>query len=284
MRTLLRCSATFLGLACATALASAQAKPGAIDISAHVTPTGARSEPVRQFTLYVLTKSYAEVVQEVSASDPMPTREEFIDKLKCSPELKEWLKDHDVMDLTSPDIDKLFTTDDIMKVTEFFDAYQRSNAGGVTVGLPKPKYKESEKESNPDKYQKLREEYLAATRKFIDSHPVTVQGMETELAGVNPKLAWDKLQSDHKQKVARLAPDTAQVKYLAGKADTDLDGRALVTGLPPGKYWVTSLGMDATSGDRRLWWDVPVSLQAGQTAHVELSNLNATDARAASTP
>ena len=284
MRTLLLCSATILLLACAATLAAAQAKPAAIAISAHITPTSARPEPVRQFTLYVLTKSYADVVQEVSAADPMPTREEFIDKLKCSPELRKWLKDHDKMDLTSPDLDKLFTTDDIMNVPEFFDAYQRSNAGGVTVGLPKPKYKESEKESNPDKYQKQREEFLSATRKFIDSHPSTVQGMETELTGVNPNLQWDKLQSDHKQKVARLAPDTAQVKYLAGKADTDLDGRALVTGLPPGKYWVTSLGMDATSGDRRLWWDVPVSLQAGQTAHVELSNLNATDARAASTP
>ena len=284
MRTLLRCFATFLVLAGAAALSRAQAKPGAIDISAHITPTGARPEPVRQFTLYVLTKSYAEVVQEVSASDPLPTREEFIDKLKCSPELKKWLKDHDTMDLTAPDLDKVFTTDDIMNVPEFFDAYQRSNAGGVTAGLPKPKYKESEKESNPEKYQKQREEYLAATRKFIDSHPFTVQGMETELAGVNPKLQWDKLQADHKRKVAQLAPDTAQVKYLAGKADTDLDGRALISGLQPGKYWVTSLGMDATSGDRRLWWDVPVSVPAGQTAHVELSNLNASDARAASAP
>jgi hypothetical protein len=284
MRTLLRCFATFLVLASAAALSRAQAKPGAIDISAHITPTGARPEPVRQFTLYVLTKSYAEVVQEVSASDPLPTRVEFIDKLKCSPELKKWLKDHDTMDLTAPDLDKVFTTDDIMNVPEFFDAYQRSNAGGVTAGLPKPKYKESEKESNPEKYQKQREEYLAATRKFIDSHPFTVQGMETELAGVNPKLQWDKLQADHKRKVAQLAPDTAQVKYLAGKADTDLDGRALVSGLQPGKYWVTSLGMDATSGDRRLWWDVPVSVPAGQTAHVELSNLNASDARAASAP
>lgn len=284
MRTSFRFSVTLLLVFCAATLSTAQTRPGAIDISAHITPTGARPEPVRQFTFYVLTKSYAEIIKEVTATDPIPSREEFIDKLKCSPELKKWLKDHDIMDLTMPDIDKLFTTDDIMNVPEFFDAYQRSNSGGVTVGLPKPKYKESEKESNPEKYQKQKDEYMAATRKFIDSHPSTVQGMETELAAVNPKMQWDKIQADHRHKVAQLAPDAAQLKYLAGKADTDLDGHALVTGLPAGNYWVSSLSMEAESGDRRLVWDVAVPVQAGQTSHVELSNLNGTNPRAAATP
>jgi hypothetical protein len=279
MPTILRHFALFLLLACAAALSFAQTKTASIEIAAHITPTNGRAEPVRQFTLYVLTKSYADVVKEISAGDALPTREEFIDNLKCSKELKTWLKDHDVMDLTAPDTDKLITTDDIMDVPEFFDAYQRSNSGGVTAGLPKPKYKESDKDGNPDKYQKQKDEYLAAMRKFIDSHPSTVQGVELELAGVNPKLAWDKLQSDHKHKVAQFAPDTAQVKYLAGKAETDLEGRAFVSGLAPGNYWVSSLGMDANSGDRRLLWDVPVSVQAGQAAYIELSNLNGTDVR-----
>ena len=283
MRTSLRVSAALLLVLGSAAFLSAQARPGAIDISSHITPIGGPPEAVRQFTFYVLTKSYADVIKEVTASDPIPTREEFIDKLKCSPELKKWLKDHDVMDLTMPDLDKVFTTDDIMNIPEFFDAYQRSNSGGVTAGLPKPKYKESEKETNPAKYQKQKDEYMAATRKFIDSHPSTVQGMETELTGVNPKLQWDKIQVDHQHKVAQLAPDTAQLKYLAGKADTNLDGRALVNGLAPGNYWVTSLGTDASSGDRHLVWDVPVSVQSGQTSHVELSNLNGTNSRVAAT-
>jgi len=284
MRTFIASLALFAALAGTASLSRAQMRAGAIDLSAHITATGARSEPVRQFTLYVLTTSYANVVKEVAAGDLLPTRTEFIDNLKCSKELKKWLKDHDVMDLTAPDVDKLFTTDDIMGVPEFFDAYQRSNSGGVTAGLPKPKYRDSEKESNPEKYQKHKDEYLTATRKFIDTHPFTVQGMELELAGVNPKLAWDKLQSDHRHKVAQLAPDTAQLKYLAGRAETDLDGRALITGLQPGNYWVTSLGMDATSGDRRLVWDVAVRVAAGQTVHIELNNLNGTDARTAATP
>jgi hypothetical protein len=263
---------------------AAQGGSGAIDISARITPTGARPEPVRQFELYVLTKSYTDIVKEVETQDVLPTRDQFIDSQKFSPDLKAWMKAHEVMDLTAPDLDKLLTTDDIMNVPEFQAAYQRSNSGGVTSGLPKPKYRESDKESDPEKYQKQREEFLAATRKFIQAHPFTVQGIEMELTAVNPKPDWDRLHSDRRRKVAQLAPDTAQVKYLAAKTETDLDGRAFVTGLAPGNYWVSSLSMEAASGDRRLLWDVSVRVQAGQTAHLELSNLNATDARRPAAP
>jgi hypothetical protein len=257
---------------------------GAIDLSVRITPTGAQPEPVRQFPFFVLTKSYADVVKEVEDQDVLPTRDKFIDNLKVSPELKTWLKAHDLLELTSPDIDKLLTTDDIMKVPEFFDAYQRSNSGGVTKGLPVPKYRDSDKKANPDKYQKQKEEYLTATRKFIDANPFTVQGIELELYAVNPGTAWNNLHVEHKRKVAQFAPDTAQVKYLAGKAQTDLDGHALISGLPPGNYWVSSLGMDASSGDRRLIWDVPATVQAGQVTHLDLSNLNASDVRRPTAP
>jgi hypothetical protein len=275
----------FLG-ACFVLAASlaAQGRTGAIDLVARIAPTGARPEPVRQFALYVLTKSYAEVIMEVEAQDVLPTREQFIDNRKCSPELKAWMKAHEVIDLTSPDLNQLLSTDDIMKIPEFFAAYERSNSGGVTRGLPMPKYRESDKNSNPDRYQKQKEEFLAETRKFIETNPATVQGIELELIEINPKRDWDALQGDHKRKMAQLAPDTAQLKYLASKAETDLDGRAFITGLPAGNYWVSSLGMDASSGDRRLLWDVPVAVQAGQTAHLELSNLNATEPRRVAAP
>jgi len=257
----------------------AQGTPGAIELSAHVTPTGAEAEPVRQFPFYVLTKSYAEVVKEVEGRDALPTREKFIDDLTCSPELKTWLKAHDQIDLTSPDLDKALTVDDIMKVPEFFAAYERSNSGGVTKGFPLPKYREADKDSHPEKYQKEREEFLATTRKFIETHPGSVQGIELELMGVNPKVAWDRLHSTHLAKIRELAPDTAQVKYLVGKAKTDLYGHATVTGLAPGTYWVSTLGMEASSGDRHMAWDVAVTVRPGQATHVELSNLNAVETR-----
>ena len=210
------------------ALLPAQGTTGAIDLSARVTATGAQPEPVRQFPFYVLTRSYADVVKEVEGQDVLPTRDEFIDKLTCSPELKAWLKAHDIVDLTSPDLDKLLTVNDIMKIPEFFAAYERSNSGGVTKGLPLPKYREADKDANPERYQKQKEEFLAATRKFIETHPGTVQGIELELTGVNPKTGWDNLHLTHKSRITQIAPDTAQVKYLAGKAQTDLDGHAII--------------------------------------------------------
>jgi hypothetical protein len=134
-----------------------------------------------------------------------------------------------------------------------------------------------DKESSPDKYEKAKQDYFLAMKKFIQSHPSTVAGMELELSGVNPKLAWDRMHVEHKRKVTQLSPEIAQSKYLAGKADTDLDGRAMITGLAPGNYWVSSLGMDGTSGDRRLRWDVVVTVQAGRPTRVDLTNVNGTD-------
>jgi hypothetical protein len=268
------------GLLLLASLLAAQSGTGSIDVTARVTPTGARPEPVRQFTFYVLTKSYADIIKEVEGQDVLPTREEFIDRLPVSPELKKWMNAHKVMDLTLPDLDKVVTADDIIEIPEFLDAYERANSGGVTLGIPKPKYRETDRTANPEKYQKQKDEFYDATKKFIQTHPATVQGMEMELTGVNPNVEWERLHVDHKNRIAQRAPDAAQIKYLAGKADTDLDGHAFVGGLTAGKYWISSLGMDAASGDRRLLWDVAVTVEAGHTSQLNLSNVNATDARA----
>src|ERR1700737_374524 len=217
---------------CVTRAARAQGGAGSLDFAARITPTAARPEPVRQFTFYVLTKSYTEIVKEVEAENAIPSREKFIEGLKLSPELKEWLKGHDVFDLTMPGLDRLVTPDDILHVPEFLLAYQRSNSGGVTSGIPKPKYADADKTANPDRYNKQLQEYHAALKKFIQNNPSTVSGIELELVGVNPQQQWSQIQSVHRRRVQRLAPEFAQTKYLAAKADSDLDGRAFVPGLP----------------------------------------------------
>src|SRR6266850_8517613 len=99
--------------------ARAQTDAGRLEIIARITPTGARPEPVRQFTFYILTKSYSEIVKEVEQKDPIPPRDQFIDGLKVSPELRAWLKGHDSLDLTEPGFDKLLTPDDIINIPEF---------------------------------------------------------------------------------------------------------------------------------------------------------------------
>ena len=262
----------------------AQSSGGALEFIARVTPTAARAEPVRQFTFYILTKSYEEIAKEVESRDALPSRDHFIDELKVSAELKAWLKAHDIMDLTMPGLDKAVTPDDVIHVPEFLLAYQRTNSGGVTNGIPKPKFKDADKTEHPEKYEKQHQEYLTALKKFIVAHPETESGMELEMDGVNPQRKWAKLESDQKKRVRRVAPEIAQTKYLVATADTDLDGHGRAGNLAPGSYWISSLNLDVASGDMRVRWDVPITIQPGQTARLELTNLNAVDVHAATTP
>src|SRR5216110_4010362 len=82
----------------------AQSETGTLNFTARIAPTAARPEHVRQFTFYILTKSYADIVKEVEEQDPAPQRDQFIDGLKVSPELRTWLKAHDTLDLTQLDL------------------------------------------------------------------------------------------------------------------------------------------------------------------------------------
>ena len=85
MRNLVR-PLVFLGLLLILAAALlAQSGTGSLALSAHIAPTGAAPEPVRQFTFYVLTKSYDDILKEVEQQDAPPTREQFIEKWSCSP-------------------------------------------------------------------------------------------------------------------------------------------------------------------------------------------------------
>src|SRR5579885_1661867 len=236
---------------CAKAAAPGQSgastATGSLDFVARITPTAARPEPVRQFTFYILSKSYSEIAKEVEAQDATPSREQFIDGLKLSPELKAWLKSHDAMDLTMPETDKMITPEDIIHVPEFLLAYQRSNSGGVTRGIPKPKYADADQT-------------------------------------VNPQRQWARIETEHRRRVQQRAPEVAQTKYLVAKADTDLEGHCTVSGLPPGNYWISSLNLDANAGDVRLRWDVPATVRPGQTLRLELTNLNVMDAHAIPAP
>ena len=255
----------------------AQSANGGLEFTARITPTAAKPEPVRDVTFYVLTKSYDDIVKEIEERDGSPAREKFIDGLKLSPELRAWLQKHDVMDLTLPGVDKLITPDDVLQVPEFLQAYERSNRGGVTSGLPVPKFKEADKAGNPARYEKQHREYMSALKKFITGRPETMSGMELELDGVNPARKWAEVQNTHKRRVLQMAPAEAQTKYLAAKADTDLEGHASIGSLAPGNYWLSTLALTATAGDARLRWDVPVKIAAGRTLRIELTNLNATD-------
>jgi hypothetical protein len=284
MTKALRLSPFVLGGVLLCAAAAPAQTTGGLEIVARITPTAAHPEPVRAFTFYILSKSYADICKEVEGGDILPPKDEFIDSLDVTKELKEWMKQHDTIDLTEPDLDKMVKVDDVMNVPEFLAAYQRSNSGGVTNGMPKPKFTELEKKEHPDKYAKDKQDYMNALKKFIQLNPATIMGIELELDGINPQRKWALLNSNHKRHLERFSPEVAQTKYLVAKFDTDLDGHAIIPNLAPGNYWVSSLNLDASAGDARERWDVPVTVLAGRTVRVELTNLNAADMLAASMP
>ncbi len=250
---------------------------GAIEFDARVTPTAARPEPVRLFTFYLLSKSYAEIADEAEAADAMPAREKFIEDLKVSSKLKEWMKRHETIDLASTEIEQMLTPDDVVDIPEFQDAYMTANTGGLAPGMPRPKYSEALKTSHPAKYERLRQQYIAALKKFVAMNPGTLAGIEAYLDAVNPARGWNQLAAAHRNRMARQAPEIAQTRYLVAKTDTDLNGHGSLLNVPPGMYWLSTLNLNAAAADLRLRWNVEVTVLPGRTTRIELTNLNGTE-------
>jgi hypothetical protein len=255
-------------------LLGAQA-PGRIDFTARVSPTGGRPEPVRQLTFYLLSKSLDDIRSEALQLEPAPDFDKFVDALTVSPELKAWMRKHRSVNLSGGDFTKSLTADEIVDVPEFFDAYMKRNLGFKGVGFPNAKFKEKDRESNPEKYNQQKDEYTAAIRKFIGSVPESVQGIDIDLADKNPIVKWEHLRDGHKQRLESRTIELATQRYLAGQTDTDLDGRGSFASIAPGTYWISMIGIQAISGDVRLRWDLPVTVRPGETTLVALSNLNA---------
>jgi hypothetical protein len=248
---------------------------GRIEFTARVAPTGGQPEPVRQLTFYLLRKSLEDIRVEALQQAPAPDLDKFIDALGVSPELKAWMKKHHSVQLSGGDFTKSLTPEDILAIPEYFKAYMAHNAAFRGIGFPEPKFKEKERNSNPEKYNAQKQEYEAAVRKFIAKAPDTVQGMDLELIDLNPYPKWESLEGKQRQLLDNRAFGLAQERYLVAHTDTDLDGHGSFAGIAPGSYWIGMFGVEAISGDVRLHWDFPVTVRQDETASVELSNLNA---------
>ena len=248
---------------------------GRIEFVALVSPTGGQPEPVRQLTFYLLRKSVEDIRTEAAQTAPAPALDQFIDGLAFSPELKAWMNKHHSVRLSGEDFTKSLTPEDIVDVPEFFKAYMAHNEAYRGVGFPEPKFKEKDLASNPEKYKAQKEEYEAAVRKFIARSPDTKQGMDLDLIDLNPDPKWKSIEGKQRQLLDARAFQLAQERYLVARTNTDLEGRGSFSGLAPGSYWIGMLGSEAISGDVRLHWDFPVTVRQGETASVELSNLNA---------
>jgi hypothetical protein len=255
--------------------------PGTIEFTAQVTPSGGRPEPVRQMMFYALRKNLADIRLEALRTDPAPDLDSFVDGLSCSPELKTWMKTNRTVQLAGPEFTRNLKPGDIVEVPEFFDAYMSRNAAFEGVGFPKPKFREKDRAASPEKYKQQKEEFKAALRKFITAMPDTVQGIDADLIAINPYEKWGRMLNEHTGVAEKLTLELAQTRYLAGQAETNLEGRGSFVGLAPGDYWIGMLGVPAAAGDVRLHWDLLVTVRPGETTRVDLTNFNATESNEA---
>lgn len=264
----------FLYLAVLLFPAAAAAQDGSIQFVARITPSAGVEEPVRELPFYLLTKSFEEISHEAHAQIPGPDLNAFIDSLGVSPELKAWMKRHHWVRLNGEEMVKMLTVDDIMGVPEFFTAYVARMSGDQTVHFPTPKYKPTEREKDPAKYEKLAVEYHEAVHKFLVNNPASTEGMYMNLEQVDPSNKWDQLVKAAAPDLQRQILVLAQSKYFVARTQTDLQGEGTLRKIPAGIYWLSTLGVSASAGDARARWDTPVNVRAGQTTYVTLTNVN----------
>jgi hypothetical protein len=275
-KSCIRARALFIGsLMVALPAHLAAQSTGRIEFTARVAPTGGQPEPVRQLTFYLLRKSLEDIRAEALQTAPAPDLDKFVDGLSVSPELKAWMTKHHSVRLSGEDFTKSLTPEEILEVPEYFKAYMTHNMAFRGLGFPEPKFKAKDLNSNPEKYKAQKEEYKAGVLKFIANAPDTVKGMDLDLIDLNPYTKWESLEGKQRQLLDTRAFRLAQERYLIAHTDTDLDGHGSFAGIAPGSYWIGMIGAEAISGDVRLHWDFPVTVRQGETARVELSNLNA---------
>jgi hypothetical protein len=252
-----------------------QPAAGSIEFEARITPTGGRAEPVLKLPVWLLTKSFAELRKEAENSAPPPDLDKFVDSLEISPQLKEWMKRTRWVQLTGREFMQRLKPDDVMGVPEFFAAYMARNAGDTTVGFPASRARDADRIRNPQRYERDQKAYREAIRRFLSTNPHTLDGLEVELANIDPGQRWARQESERRERIRRRALELAETSCLVAKTETDLAGRAGFMNVPPGDYWLSTLESEGAAGDLRLRWDVSVPVRAGRVTRLVLSNVNA---------
>ncbi|MGH9728642.1 MAG: hypothetical protein ACRD33_02865 [Candidatus Acidiferrales bacterium] len=268
-------SILLLGMCLLFASLPAAAQTGSIAFAVRITPSAGVAEPVRGLPFYLLRKSFADIQREAEATVPKLDFDGFVDHLTASDELKAWMKKKHTVKITGEDFRKNLTADDIINVPEFWKAYFDENTSGPNMGFPARKYKESDRTKNPEKYERAVADYHTRVKKYLAVDPDSKEVMDMGLEAIDPAPRWADIEAAHARDVKTMALDLAQSRYAAGQVQTDVNGRGEFRGIAPGTYWITCLNILAQVGDTREKWDVAVSVQAGATTRMTLSNFNA---------
>lgn len=261
------------GAAGATPLAPGD--EASLEFSVRATPTGGKPEKVMQHPFYLLRASLGEINEVARQQVPAPDLEAFVHSLKVSPELKAWMKRHKTVSVRGDEFVNSLTVDDVLGVPAFRDAYVTHTLPLVGLGFPKRKAKLTDRERNPARWEQSEKHYWEEVRSYFILHPESKEGMDDQLLDVTAATEWSARQQRHEQEVHQRVLQLVQSQYLVAQAETDMEGFARISGLAPGRYWLTNLWTEVRAGDAHLNWELPVELRAGQTLRLELNNANA---------
>ena len=252
---------------------AAQSGDASLEFLVQATPTGGRSEKVMKQPFFLLRASLADIEKKAREEVAPPDLDAFADSLDVSDPLKAWIKRTRRADLRGPDFIRSLTPDDVMDVPEFKEAYVTRNL--IMVGLGFPRYpKISDKEKNPQKYEESVKRYWDNVRAYVQAHPESKDQMDDHLVEINPGTAWLAAEQAQTHEVRRKMEQLIHSRYLAARAETDYEGLARVSGLAPGRYWLTNLWTEVRAGDLKLRWEIPLELRPGQSLYLELNNAN----------
>jgi hypothetical protein len=258
----------------AAGFAAAQSGDASLEFLVQATPTGGRAEKVMKQPFYLLRASLADIEKQAGEQVPPPDLDAFADSLDASDDLKAWIKRTRRANLHGSDFLRSLTPDDILGVPEFKEAYVARNA--IMVGLGFPRFpKASEKEKDPAKYEQAVKGYWDKVRAYAATYPESKDQMDDHLVDINPGPAWRAKEEARALQVRQKMEQLIHSRYLVARAETDYDGLARISGLAPGRYWLTNLWTEVRAGDVKLRWEIPLELRPGQALYLELNNANA---------
>jgi hypothetical protein len=266
-------SGALFGLSARTSFA--QAETASISFKVQITPSTGLAEPVRGLPILLLRKSFTAIQADAESSVPHPSMDKFIDTLKLSKALIDWMRKNHTVSLTGEEFAKNLTPQEIINIPEFWQAYFEINAGSKAFGFPMPKYDQRDQTRNPAKYQREIDDYHARVTKYILQNPDSKAEMDEELSPIDPSPQWNDKIAERESQIHRMALDWAQSRYFVAQTQTDANGLAGFTGVAPGTYWLSSLNIYGQAGDTREKWDTQVEVRAGDAKQVILSNYNA---------